>query len=598
MGCSGSKTKDDEKIKKTTENNMNEVDTQNLNEINKNIENSKRIETNIKNKKNENIEKHKEDERIKSQEEERKRKEEEEDRKRKEKEEEERKRKEKEEEERKRKEEERIKREEEIKRKEEEEKKWKKIESKDELEYERLKQEELSKTLETEIKSPSKNCIFLGIYGSFLTEKEKALNRLNEIKEDAYRERVKDPETNKPLNPKDYKPLKWSTELEKITRLRAMESIITMGHSRLNEGTIFFRYDNYKSFAENLAWNWQESNSIDMINQWYEEKDDWVYGGNGVTGHYESIISSRFSYVGLGWFNSKIGKYPNCLCGQFSDQDTNNNNFIDSCHDIIQTVEVNKKYISSFCLKGKKNMKVGDTQILEPIVNLTYDNISLSPINKYKLKFSSSDNNVLRVNKFGKVYGNKLGNAIITCKNEDDSEFANITINIKCNHNLDIIEFKESTCTQKGKKTIECKECNSKLEEILPMTYHNYEKIIDKKTKKSKCVCKNCKKTVNCNPPDDFEFYWRNELDSGNNYWSNVPSKNPIGSFIIAWLHKCNGDKKYQDFIFQANNDFLEIPNKSDTFNKFKVVGEGEVNLVVFPKYNPSCKQEFNITLG
>ena len=55
-----------------------------------------------------------------------------------------------------------------------------------------------------------------------------------------------------------------------------------------------------------------------MINQWYKEKDDWVYGGNGVTGHYESIISSRFSYVGLGWFNSKIGKYPNCLCGQFS----------------------------------------------------------------------------------------------------------------------------------------------------------------------------------------------------------------------------------------------------------------------------------------
>ena len=135
-------------------------------------------------------------------------------------------------------------------------------------------------------------------------------------------------------------------------------------------------------------------------------------------------------------------------------------------------------------------MKVGDTQILEPFVNLTYDNISLSPINKYKLKFSSSDNNVLRVNKFGKVYGNKLGNAIITCKNEDDSEFANITINIKCNHNLDIIEFKESTCTQKGKKTIECKECNSKLEEILPMRYHNYETIIDKKLRNQKVYVK------------------------------------------------------------------------------------------------------------
>ena len=56
---------------------------------------------------------------------------------------------------------------------------------------------------------------------------------------------MKDPETKKPLDPKDYKPLKWSTELEKITRIRAMESTITMEHSSLNEGTIFLTYDNY-----------------------------------------------------------------------------------------------------------------------------------------------------------------------------------------------------------------------------------------------------------------------------------------------------------------------------------------------------------------
>jgi hypothetical protein len=57
----------------------------------------------------------------------------------------------------------------------------------------------------------------------------------------------------------------------------------------------------------------------------------------------------------------------------------------------------------------KKSIKVWDTQIVEPIVNLTYDNISLCPINKYKLKYSSNDNNVLRVNKFGIVYENFYG---------------------------------------------------------------------------------------------------------------------------------------------------------------------------------------------
>ena len=63
----------------------------------------------------------------------------------------------------------------------------------------------------------------------------------------------------------------------------------------------------------------------------------------------------------------------------------------------------------------KKSIKVWDTQIVEPIVNLTYDNISLCPINKYKLKYSSNDNNVLSVNKFRIVYGNFFANVIIIC---------------------------------------------------------------------------------------------------------------------------------------------------------------------------------------
>lgn len=37
---------------------------------------------------------------------------------------------------------------------------------------------------------------------------------------------------------------------------------------------------------------------------------------------------------------------------------------------------------------------------------------------------------------------------------------------------------------------IEWKECNSKLEEILPMRYHNYEKIIDKKLRNQKVYVK------------------------------------------------------------------------------------------------------------
>ena len=143
----------------------------------------------------------------------------------------------------------------------------------------------------------------------------------------------------------DYQPLKWATDLERIYIIRAAESSLTIAHERLNGKSIWgVVYNNVRSWGENLAWNWDSANSIDMINQWYEEKHDWVTGGKGVTGHYESIISTRYNYVGLGWFYTKVAQYPNTLCGSFSDRDSiNPEDFLDGKSNIIQTIEVLKK---------------------------------------------------------------------------------------------------------------------------------------------------------------------------------------------------------------------------------------------------------------
>ena len=84
--------------------------------------------------------------------------------------------------------------EEEKKRKEDEEKK---IKEEEEKEYNSLKEKEIADTLETDFKSPSKNCIFLGIYGSYYTQKEESLNYMNKIHKEACDEGVKDPETGK-----------------------------------------------------------------------------------------------------------------------------------------------------------------------------------------------------------------------------------------------------------------------------------------------------------------------------------------------------------------------------------------------------------------
>ena len=437
----------------------------------------KEEEERIKREEEERIKKEKEEEeRIKREEEERKKKEEEE---RIKKEEEERKKKE---------EEERIKKEEEGKKKKEEENK---INSKEnEEEYQRLKNEELSKILPSDQDKPSQSCIFLGVYGNFYTDKEKALQRINDIRKEACNEGVKDPETNEKFKPSDYKPYKWSTELEFIARIRGL----TMGHSRLNGKSIFTVQKNeIRSWAENLAWNWEDANSIDMINQWYKEKYDWVTGGPGVTGHYKSLISSRFSYVGLGWFNSKYTKYPSCLAAAFSDT-AKGEDFIEEKKGIIQTVDVLKKNIKSYYLEGKKIMKTNETQILTPRIQLSNPNLSIWPLKRYDLTYISSNSSIAKVDKTGKIEALKTGNVTITCKNPDNTNYATFNIKIKCDHEKKLIKTVDSTCTKTGTNTYECDICKTKVDSEIKMKPHDFK--FTYSNGKSTGTCTHCKKVI------------------------------------------------------------------------------------------------------
>ena len=47
-----------------------------------------------------------------------------------------------------------------------------------------------------------------------------------------------------------------------------MEGGLTMTHERLNGKNLFsVEQNNLRSWAENLAWNWDTANSLDMIKQ-------------------------------------------------------------------------------------------------------------------------------------------------------------------------------------------------------------------------------------------------------------------------------------------------------------------------------------------
>jgi len=118
---------------------------------------------------------------------------------------------------------------------------------------------------------------------------------------------------------------------------------------------------------------------------------------------------------------------------------------------------------------------------------------------------------------------------------------------------------------------------------------------------KSTGTCTKCKKIIKCTPPSKFKIYWRNnKTTKDENYWSNVPDNNPIGSCIKGWVNEINGDIDYRELAAECDNeDALELPTDSiKEYIYLNVIGSGNVNLTIYCKYNPTLKQTYELKLG
>lgn len=126
-------------------------------------------------------------------------------------------------------------------------------------------------TLPADVTIPKSGCMFLGVRGSYVADMQNALNRVNEIRKEACEEGIKDPRDeskSRNLTPSDYVPIKWSSDLEYIARIRAAEASTYISHTRLNGERCFTvkSPNGVTSCGEILAWNWSHG-FIDGINQ-------------------------------------------------------------------------------------------------------------------------------------------------------------------------------------------------------------------------------------------------------------------------------------------------------------------------------------------
>lgn len=271
-------------------------------------------------------------------------------------------------------------------------------------------------------KPKSGNAFFM-VKGTFLDEsKESLLKRVNEIRKEACNEGVINPTTGKKLTKKDYVPIKWSADLEKVAQQRAAEAAIDQGHTRPNGESCFtVKYDGVQSWGEILAWNY--SGMIEGINQWYEEKYDWVHKTGGVTGHYTQMIDPEHTYIGLGGFNP--GDDWLCVAGEFMSDDT-------AAYMGLKNVDESKVGVSGTYyqvlevpasnLKAKLDactLEKGKTKKLKAKMIYTTRNIYgyEKKVNGFaygKCKWSSSNKSVAVVSSDGTVTAKKKGTAEIT----------------------------------------------------------------------------------------------------------------------------------------------------------------------------------------
>ena len=463
--------------------------------------------------------------------------------------------------------------------------------------------------LETNVTEASEGCTMLGVYGSYFAQAKEALAKINEIRKEACEAgNIRDPRNSgRYLQPSDYVPLKWSSDLEYIARIRAAEAGIAFrfmdsGHDRLNEkGTFSIGSNGITSSSEDLAY-YHVKDMIEGILLWYSEKQYWVKQDlSQETRHYTSMINPKFTYVGFGGFYSEAAPYPATMAGEFSAKSDLDETMMEAPEDVMQKIEVSNDYIQETYLDGDDQIFTNGTTTVAPRVKLRRNNAIRDVWSMEDVTYTSSDPAVATVTQDGQVTGITNGTVTITAKS-GSTVVAQKEITVKCNHPRKMTSSTESTCTKEGKKQYYCATCQNTIEEVVAKKAHDYVYGEADSEGKTTGKCSVCGDTIRIAPPTNMKLYWRNSTSSKASYSMNFPTSNPVGSQLYCWIQASDGDTDYQDMVMESTNEEVaEAPEKASNnapYDHYEIIAEGITKLSVYPKYNSRIKQTFMLRVG
>lgn len=340
---------------------------------------------------------------------------------------------------------------------------------------------------ETTVNTPEDGNIFVKIRGVFscMTMND-ALNRLNEIRLEACKEGVINPATGNKLTVYDYQPLTWDSDLEWIAQTRAAEAALKLSHSRpLDVGndllTAFsVKHNGKQSYAENLAWNF--SGMKQGIEQWYGEKKDYVVDETSEnTGHYKSIISTKYKSVALGVFCYDDGRFPYAIAQEFSPEQGNGVKLnVSGTYD--QLIEIPSSTIQNNGLKLNISDSILDTARTKASLQAAFTMNDIMGSNSYTADvakisdWNSSNPSVLTIDQDGNLTPQGLGSTTISATAGGKTISKNIKV--ICDHRWDNGKItKESTYDKTGVKTFTCTRCKATRTEEIPAKFRKVNKI-------------------------------------------------------------------------------------------------------------------------
>lgn len=444
--------------------------------------------------------------------------------------------------------------------------------------------------LPTDVTTASDGCALLGVKGSYITDMQAALDRVNAIRKEACEEGVPDPRnSSRKLTSSDYVPIKWSSDLEYIARIRAAEASLVLAHTRPN-GTRCFTLNSpngIRSYGEVLAWN-NTRKFLPGIEQWYEEKEDWVnQNNNAVTGHYTEMIDPANQYVGYATFINPDARYSTTTSGEYNKYDNNlDESFGPDISNCTQTIEAQTSDIT-VGMSDFEELQAPNSVQADFYANITNSSCNLSVLDN-NVSWKSSNTSVATVDAKGLVTGVQAGNADITAALSSLSATKMIKVAAAVHeHSWDAGKVTtEATCTTDGVKTYTCSVCKTTKTETIKATGH---KMGEWKTVTAATTQKEGKQERTCTACDYKETKSIPKLPVKKGTFKVTPSKTAV---------TYNGKAQKPSVTVYAGNKKLSSKYYTVSYRNNTAVGTATITVTGKGNYqNYSGKTTFRINL-